>query len=62
MSTATTQLTDLIRLAENADRSGNVVMRQEYLRSIEDLRLPPSYVVRALTLHGLIRTYHGPRS
>lgn len=54
-------LTDLIRLAVSRDRRGEVVLRQQALRSIEDLSLPPEYVTAALRPHGLLPVYRGPQ-
>jgi hypothetical protein len=52
-------LTNLIELALQCDATGNVVIRQQHLRTIEDLPLPAKYVREALKNAGLLSVYKG---
>jgi hypothetical protein len=52
-------LTNLIELALDCDDAGNIVMRQQHLRTIEDLPLSAKYVREALKKAGLLGVYKG---
>jgi hypothetical protein len=52
-------LVSLIELALQCDATGNVVMRQQHLRTIEDLPLSAKYVRESLKKAGLLSVYKG---
>ena len=52
-------LNNLIELALDCDDAGNVVMRQQHLRTIEDLPLSAKYVRECLKNAGLLSVYKG---
>ena len=52
-------LTNLIDFALARDAAGDVVGRQQQLRTIEDLPLPAKYVRESLKNAGLIGVYKG---
>ena len=54
-------LSNLIKQAMHADGRGDVVGRQQALRTIEDLPLPAEYICEALRKHNLISVYKGLR-
>lgn len=56
---AKTVLTRMIEQAVAADKRGDVTMRNQKLRNIEDLPLPVAYVRAALKKHGLLSIYKG---
>ena len=55
-------LSDMTRQAVAADNRGDVVMRDEKLRNIEDLPLPAKSVRAALAEHGLLPLHRGARN
>jgi hypothetical protein len=52
-------LTNLIEMGLQCDAAGNVVMRQQHLRTIEDLPLSAKYVREAVKHAGLLSVYKG---
>lgn len=54
-------LSETVKLAVSADERGDVVMRGQHLKTIEDLPLPVPYVRAALEEHGLLSIYRGPK-
>ena len=54
-------LYSMLEAACEYERVGNPVLRDQMLRSIESIPLPPELVCRALEKFGLLRTYQGPR-
>lgn len=64
MSTEIDHKKTLYSMVESAcehDRVGNPVLRDQMLRSIESIPLPPELVCHVLENVGLLRTYQGPR-
>ena len=54
-------LYSMVEAACEHDRVGNPVLRDQMLRSIESIPLPPELVCQVLENVGLLRTYQGPR-
>jgi len=54
-------LYSMVEAACEHERVGNPVLRDQMLRSIESIPLPPELVCRVLENVGLLRTYQGPR-
>jgi hypothetical protein len=67
MMTGTTEidhkktLYNMIEAACEHERGGNPTLRDQMLRSIESIPLPPELVCAVLGNVGLLRTYQGPR-
>ena len=55
-------LYSMVEAACEHERVGNPVLRDQMLRSIESIPLPPALVCSVLDNLGLLRTYQGPRA
>jgi hypothetical protein len=67
MMTGTTEidykktLYSMVEAACEYEQAGNPTLRDQMLRSIENVPLPPELVCAVLDNVGLLRTYQGPR-
>jgi hypothetical protein len=54
-------LYSMVEAACEYEQAGNPTLRDQMLRSIENVPLPPELVCAVLDNVGLLRTYQGPR-